>query len=87
MPVTTGVVAGGKGIQHETQVHGEGCLEIGSQEKESDPSPVQQTQGKDEGRQAGEGARGSAATSGRSVSRNQSKAATTSGRKSRSQVY
>ena len=46
--------AGGKGIQHETQVHGK---DVGNREPGEGigSGPVQQTQGKDEGRQAGEG--------------------------------
>ena len=85
MPVTTSIMRVERGSSTKPRST-EKTSEIGSQEKEAEPvwssRPRERTK---VARQ--EKVEVSAATFGRRVSRNQLKAATTSGRKSRSQVY
>lgn len=85
MPVTTSIMRVERGSSTKPRST-EKTSEIGSQEKESEPvwssRPRERTK---VARQEKVEVR--AATFGRRVSRNQLKAATTSGRKSRSQVY
>ncbi|MFR2947857.1 MAG: hypothetical protein ACLTNK_00715 [Akkermansia muciniphila] len=83
MPVTTSIMRVEKGSARSRST--EKMSEI-SQEKES--APVRSSRPRERTKVARqEKVEVRAATSGRLVSRNQSKAATTSGRKSRSQVY
>ena len=85
MPVTTSIIREERGSSTKPRST-EKMSEIGSQEKESDP--VRSSRPRERTKVARqEKVEVRAATSGRLVSRNQSKAATTSGRKSRSQVY